>query len=115
MLGACAGSGTCSPAVADRLPDVTLASLDGGAPVDLSRPEGAGGGEPVGELVRAVQARAAALPDFAKTYAGRSDVLGIDFQETQVSRPASWLAKTGVTYPLYADPDGQMRASGCRS
>ena len=47
---------------------------------------------------------------FAKKYAGKVDVLGIDFQETRVEAARKLARDTGVDYPLYADPDGKMRA-----
>ena len=40
----------------DRLPDVTLQPLSSGDPVELLLAAGAAGGEPLGELVRALQA-----------------------------------------------------------
>ena len=47
---------------------------------------------------------------FAEKYAGKVDVVGIDFQETRVKAARKLARDKGVDYPLYADPDGQMRA-----
>ena len=41
---------------------------------------------------------------------GTVDVLGVDYLDTQPTRRSSWCSDTGVTYPLLADPDGQLRA-----
>ena len=49
---------------------------------------------------------------FAKKYAGKVDVLGIDFQETRPSAARELARKSGVTYPLFKDPDGKLRAVG---
>ncbi|MCW2866909.1 MAG: Redoxin domain protein, partial [Marmoricola sp.] len=45
---------------------------------------------------------------FAKAYAGKVDVVGIDFQDTQPQAARDLARKSGVTYPSYRDPDGRM-------
>ncbi len=96
----------------DRLPDTTLASLDGGKPVDLSSLRGpmvinlwASWCGPCRKELPKYQA-------FAKKYAGKVDVLGIDFQETRLDAAKDLVRETGVDYPLLSDPDGKMRALG---
>ena len=49
---------------------------------------------------------------FAEKYAGKVDVLGIDFQETRLDAARDLARETGVEYPLVTDPDGKMRAVG---
>ena len=49
---------------------------------------------------------------FAEKYAGRVDVLGVDFQETRPAAARKLARDTGVDYPLLADPDGKLRAVG---
>jgi cytochrome c biogenesis protein CcmG, thiol:disulfide interchange protein DsbE len=49
---------------------------------------------------------------FAKKYAGKVDVLGIDFQETRLDAARDLVRQTGVRYPLLSDPDGKMGALG---
>jgi hypothetical protein len=39
-------------------------------------------------------------------------VIGIDFRETRLDKAKQLVRDTGVTYPLYADPDGAVRAIG---
>jgi cytochrome c biogenesis protein CcmG/thiol:disulfide interchange protein DsbE len=96
----------------DRLPDTTLSSLEGGKPVKLSSLRG--------PMVINLWASWCApcrkeLPKyeaFAKKYAGKVEVLGIDFQETRLGAARDLIRETGVDYPLLSDPDGKMRAVG---
>ena len=96
----------------DRLPDTTLASLVGGKSVDLSSLRGpmvinlwASWCGPCRKELPKYQA-------FAEKYAGKVDVLGIDFQETRLDAAKDLVRETGVDYPLLSDPDGKMRALG---
>jgi cytochrome c biogenesis protein CcmG/thiol:disulfide interchange protein DsbE len=96
----------------DRLPDTTLASLEGGGSVNLSSLRGpmvinlwASWCGPCRKELPKYQA-------FAKKYAGKVDVLGIDFQETRLGAARDLVRETGVRYPLLSDPDGKMRAVG---
>jgi cytochrome c biogenesis protein CcmG/thiol:disulfide interchange protein DsbE len=96
----------------DQLPEVTLASLEGGKPVDLSSLRGpmvinlwASWCAPCRKELPKYQA-------FAEKYAGKVDVLGIDFQETRPAAARQLAHETGVDYPLLADPDGRLHALG---
>jgi thiol-disulfide isomerase/thioredoxin len=96
----------------DRLPDVTLASLTGGDPLDLSTVRGpmvinlwASWCTPCRKELPQYQA-------YAEKNAGKVDVLGIDFQETRPAAARQLARETGVQYPLFADPDGDLRAIG---
>ena len=96
----------------DRLPDTTLASLEGGKYVDLSSLRGpmvinlwASWCTPCRKELPKYQA-------FAKKYDGKVDVLGIDFQETRLDDARDLVRESGVDYPLLSDPDGKMRALG---
>ena len=110
VLGGCSSREPQSKQ-SDRLPDLTLAALEAGKPVRLSTLRGplvinlwASWCGPCRELPR--------YAAFAKKYAGQVDVLGIDFQETRQAAAVKLAADTGVEYPLYADPDGRLRAIG---
>ena len=113
VLSGCSSSADPAPGKreeAARLPDVTFTSLTGGKPVDLSTLRGpmvinlwASWCGPCKKELPKYQA-------FAEKYAGKVDVVGIDFQETRVKAARKLARDKGVDYPLYADPDGQMRA-----
>lgn len=113
--GSAAGTSTGSGASTrqpDALPDITLAPLGKGDPVDL--------GSLKGPMVVNLWASWCGpcrdeLPDyqaFAQKYAGKVDVLGVDFQETREDKAEELVRETGVTYPLVKDPDGRLRAIG---
>ena len=97
---------------ADRLPDVTLASLDGGKPLELSTVRGpmvinlwASWCTPCRKELPQYQA-------FAEKNAGKVKVVGIDFQETRPAAARELARETGVQYPLFSDPDGELHAIG---
>jgi cytochrome c biogenesis protein CcmG/thiol:disulfide interchange protein DsbE len=48
------------------------------------------------------------LEQFHQQYAGRVDLIGIDFQDPQTEKAADLVAETGVTYPLYSDFRGEL-------
>ena len=51
------------------------------------------------------------LPILATFYADHGDrvaMLGVDYQDVQVDDAMALVAKAGVTYPLVADPDGDL-------
>jgi len=96
----------------DRLPDVTLASLTGGKSLELSTVRGpmvinlwASWCTPCRKELPQYQA-------FAEKNAGKVEVLGIDFQETRPAAARQLARETGVQYPLFSDPDGDLRAIG---
>lgn len=111
-----AGIADCRPGtgrpVSDGLPQVTLPCLGGGPSVDLATLRG--------PLVVNLWAQwcgpcRAELPHyqaFARKYAGKVRVLGIDYQDTQPMWALQLAKRSGVTYPLLADPEGRLRARG---
>lgn len=50
-----------------------------------------------------------ALASFAKTYAGQVDVVGVDFLDTYPGAGLDLAEQSGVTYPLLADPCGDLQ------
>ncbi|MFN8190820.1 MAG: TlpA disulfide reductase family protein [Nocardioidaceae bacterium] len=110
-LGACGGASDEKPA-SQRLPAVTLDSLDGGDPVDLSTLRG--------PLVINLWAAYCGpcrreLPiyaQFADKYAGQVDVVGIDWNDPQAQAARDLARRSGVDYPLYADLDLDINGQG---
>lgn len=94
------------------LPAVTLASLDGGASLDLSTVRGPAVVNLWASWCGPCARELPLYQSFSEKYAGKVKVLGIDFQDTQVDRARDLIRRTGVTYPLYEDPDGTTRARG---
>lgn len=101
--------GTGEDGVDGGLPDLTLPCLGGGEPVDLD--------ELRGPLVINLFAQWCGpcreeLPFYQRLHeeaAGKVDVLGIDYLDTQPGSALALASETGVTYPLLADPDGLLR------
>lgn len=91
------------------LPEVTLACLGGGPDVDLSTLRG--------PLVINLFAQwcgpcRAEMPYYQQLHAkarGTVRVLGIDYLDTQPAQALELVRRTGVTYPLLADPSGVLR------
>lgn len=110
-LKARAGVEECAPGTASNdLPDVTLRCLGGGKDVDLTGLKGplvinlfAQWCGPCRQELPYYQA----LHEKAK---GTVRVLGIDYLDTQPAAALDLVRDTGVTYPLLADPSGELRA-----
>jgi cytochrome c biogenesis protein CcmG/thiol:disulfide interchange protein DsbE len=99
-----------APQSGGRLPDVRLDALRGEGSLDLGELRGpavvnlwASWCPPCREELPYYQA-------FAEEYAGTVEVIGIDFEETNPSRAIALADEAGLTYPLYADPEGELRA-----
>ena len=92
------------------LPDLTLPCLGGGRSVDLSSLTGplvinlwASNCGPCREEMPAIEA-------FHRTYGARVPVLGIDYQDLQPAAALELARRSGVSYPLVADPGGEVNA-----
>jgi len=92
------------------MPELTLSCLGGGPDVTLS--------DLRGPLVVNLFAQwcgpcRSEMPYYQQLHEkarGKVRVLGIDYLDTQPDRALDLVKQTGVTYPLLADPDGQVRA-----
>jgi thiol-disulfide isomerase/thioredoxin len=92
------------------LPAITLPCLGGGPAVDLSSLKGpmivnlwASNCGPCREEMPALQ-------DFYQRYGDRVAVVGIDYQDTQPAAALELARRSKVTYPLLADPGGDVNA-----
>ena len=96
----------------DGLPALTLPCLGGGADVDLATLKG-----PL--VVNLWQAfcgpcreEMPALQAFYTQHGDRVGVIGVDYQDVQPEAALALVKKTGVTYPLVADPGGDLNGDG---
>ena len=93
----------------EGMPEISLACLGGGPDVDLS--------SLTGPLVVNLWAQWCGpcrdeLPYYQRLHeeaGGKVQVLGIDYQDTQPEVALELIGETSVTYPLLADPAGQIR------
>lgn len=95
---------------ASGLPDTTLAAFGGGPPLDVSRLRGPAVVNLWASWCGPCRKELPLYQAFSMKYAGKVDVIGIDFQDTQEGRARELIRQTGVRFPLYKDPDGTMRA-----
>ncbi len=93
------------------LPALSLPCLGGGPAVDLSTLEG-----PL--VINLWQAYCApcirempALQEFHERYGDRVGVLGVDYLDVAPEAALALVQRTGVTYPLVADPGGDLSAN----
>jgi thiol-disulfide isomerase/thioredoxin len=111
-----AGIATCRPGHAGKaeggLPDITLPCLGGGPDVELARLRGPLVINLWAQWCGPCRAELPRYQAFAHDYAGKVRVLGIDYQDTQPQWALQLARKSGVTYPLLADPDGKLGARG---
>ena len=93
------------------LPDLTLPCLGGGPDVDLATLRG--------PLILNLWAsncgpcrlEMPAIQDFHERYGDRVGVLGVDYQDAQPAAALALAKRSGVTYPLVADPGGDLNAN----
>lgn len=98
--------------VEDGLPEVMLPCFGGGADVDMSSLRG-----PLvinfwqGACVPC-RLEMPALEAFHQTYGSQVPVLGVDYLDVQPGAAMDLVEKTGVTYPLVADPEPLLGIEG---
>jgi cytochrome c biogenesis protein CcmG/thiol:disulfide interchange protein DsbE len=109
-LSGCSATDAKHEQGAATLPHTTLAGFDGGKSLDLSTLRGPAVVNLWASWCGPCRKELPLYQSFAKKYAGKVDVIGIDFQDTQQGQARQLIRQTGVTYPLYRDPDGTMRA-----
>ncbi len=108
-LTGCSASDTGTKEESKRLPDVTLQPLGDGDAVDLGELEGPMVVNLWASWCGPCKRELPVYQSFAQKYDGKVDVLGIDWQETREDAARDLARKSGVTYPLVADPEGKLR------
>ena len=108
-----AGVEPCAPGAAapapDGLPDVTLPCLGGGRPVRLPTLRGP---MVVNLFAQWCGPCRTELPFYQRLHEegkGVVSVLGVDYLDTQPEAALELVRDSGVTFPLVADPDGELR------
>ena len=112
VLSGCSLSKEGGATAVTRLPQATLQPLGEGQPVDLADLRGPTVVNLWASWCGPCRRELPNYEAFAKKYAGKVDVLGIDFQETRPAAARKLARETGVKYPLFSDPDGDLRAVG---
>lgn len=97
------------PPKADRLPDVTLASLTGGAGVDLGALRGPVVVNLWAQWCGPCKRELPIYQEFFAEHGGTVPVIGVDWQDTQGDLARALAAKSGVTYPLVVDSEPEIR------
>ncbi|MEP9362580.1 TlpA disulfide reductase family protein [Nocardioides sp. CN2-186] len=107
-----AGIDDCRPGTATDggLPDVTLPCLGGGPDVDLSTLQGPMVVNLWQSFCKPCLKEMPALQEFSEKYGDQVPVIGIDSTDVQPQAALEFAKKLGVTYPLLADPGGDLSA-----
>jgi thiol-disulfide isomerase/thioredoxin len=92
------------------MPDLTLPCLGGGPAVNLSRLRGPLVVNLFAQWCGPCREEMPYYQQLHRKAGGRVKVLGIDYLDTQPGRALDLVKQSGVTYPLLADPAGNLRA-----
>ncbi|MEJ7793957.1 MAG: TlpA disulfide reductase family protein [Nocardioides sp.] len=107
-----AGVEPCRPGegepVEGGLPEVTLPCFGGGADVDLSSLRGPMVVNLWASWCGPCREEMPILQQFHERHADQVPMLGIDYQDQQVTGAMELVQETGVTYPLLADPQSTL-------
>ena len=103
----------CEPGSASDagLPHLTLPCLGGGPDVDLSTLQGPLIVNLWASNCGPCRQEMPALEEFHQRYGDRVGVLGVDYQDFQPAAALELARRSGVTYPLVADPGGDLNAN----
>jgi thiol-disulfide isomerase/thioredoxin len=105
-----AGVEPCRPGTSSsRLPDVTLPCLGGGRDVDLARLHGPMVVNLFAQWCGPCRSELPYYQELHRKAKGKVPVLGVDYLDTQPKAALELVEQTGVTYPLLADPAGDLR------
>ncbi|MGZ4438672.1 MAG: TlpA family protein disulfide reductase [Nocardioides sp.] len=100
---------TTAPAASSGLPDYTLPCLGGGPAVRLSGLRGPLVVNLFAQWCGPCRSEMPYYQQLAQKGRGTVKVLGIDYLDTQPGLALELVRRTGVTYPLLADPAGSLR------
>jgi thiol-disulfide isomerase/thioredoxin len=107
LLGGC--SADRKPKQADRLPDVTLASLTGGQAVDLGSLRGPVVVNLWAQWCTPCKRELPIYESFYQRHGAQVPVLGVDWQDVQADRARALAKASGVSYPLVVDSEPAIR------
>ena len=110
LLTGCSTESPRKTAASTALPDVSLAAFGTGDALDLSTLKGPAVLNVWASWCGPCRKELPHYQAFAQKYAGKVRVLGVDFQDTRADKARTLIRQSGVTYPLFVDPDGAMRA-----
>ncbi len=111
VAGGCSAEDVQKPQ-SKALPEVTLKPFERGAALDLGKLRGPAVVNVWASWCGPCRKELPQYQAFSEKYAGKVQVIGIDFQDTQHGKARQLIDDTGVTYPLFLDPDGDVRARG---
>ena len=110
-LKADAGVEACKPGTGrGQLPAVTLPCLGGGRAVDLSTLKGPLVVNLFAQWCGPCREEMPYYEELHRKGRGEVEVVGVDYLDVRPDQALELVKDTGVTYPLLADPDGDLRA-----
>ena len=98
--------------VEDGMPDVTLPCLGGGRDVPISGLRGPLVVNVWASWCGPCRTEMPVLQEFHEKYGARVPIVGIDYEDRQVSGAFDLVRETGATYPLLADPQSTLQGAG---
>ena len=101
-------SGLSKKSRPERLPDVSLASLTEGAPVDLGALRGPAVVNLWAQWCVPCRRELPIYQSFFAKHGAQVSVLGVDWQETRDDWARKLASESGVTYPLVVDPEPEI-------
>lgn len=93
------------------LPELTLPCLGGGEDVDLTTLQGPMVVNLWASWCGPCRKEMPALQDFHEQYGDQVPVVGVDYQDQQPAAALELAKESGVSYPLLADPGGDLNAA----